>query len=551
MAVATAVALAVAVALASSGVMACITGQQYVALQGSITRRHLPRQLALVAPPPFPIDMVVTWVNGTDPAWQRRRDAVWQAVSNPSAADNTAERYMPGGTCAPDAELTVCLRSAATFAPWLRTIWVVVDDGQTTLPRPHAEYYCGDGQPTLRTVPHSVIFRACGIPPAIALPTFNSHAIEACLWAIPGLAQQFLYANDDCYFANDVLPGDFFDVTGAPVNTFTVRHRWHGSVHGAAWHKFARVCKPHVRPAVATIDVVPYFITPSHTTVALTVQQCAAASRLPFLADHWRTTALTRFRSPTDIPPLGATCVLGLAGALGAAWCRPPWSAVRVTQTCVAEEVAVAPHLTWTCASDRPLADVLQALQTFITNQRRRVTPLHEGLVLVVAAHPDDEMLFGFVDVLTARAVHVVVVTHVDTVQRHHELDRACAAARQWRARAWDAPPASLTWSQLGLRDGKRVTWTPQQVATLVQHLHAIATAAPVTAVVTHDAVGEYGHRQHKQVHAVTHTWARAAGLPVHTFAERTAACASPPLRAARDCVVRGAYWRQRVGKYR
>ena len=46
----------------------------------------------------------------------------------------------------------------------------------------------------IRVVPHSEIFPDTG-----DLPTFNSHAIEACLHRIPDLSENFLYFNDDVF----------------------------------------------------------------------------------------------------------------------------------------------------------------------------------------------------------------------------------------------------------------------------------------------------------------------------------------------------------------
>ena len=40
------------------------------------------------------------------------------------------------------------------------------------------------------------------------LPTFQSFAIEANLWRIPGLADHFLYLNDDFILADHVCPED-------------------------------------------------------------------------------------------------------------------------------------------------------------------------------------------------------------------------------------------------------------------------------------------------------------------------------------------------------
>src|SRR5699024_10503723 len=54
-------------------------------------------------------------------------------------------------------------------------------------------------------VDHKEIF-----PDLNDLPTFNSHAIEACLHRIPGLSSRFLYMNDDFLFARATTIYKFF-----------------------------------------------------------------------------------------------------------------------------------------------------------------------------------------------------------------------------------------------------------------------------------------------------------------------------------------------------
>ncbi|MGQ0631258.1 MAG: stealth conserved region 3 domain-containing protein [Sporichthyaceae bacterium] len=141
----------------------------------------------------FEIDVVYTWVNGADPTWQARRDAAW-AKANPHEHSNLAanpSRYLDR------AELRYSLRSLERNAPWVRHIYVVTDH--------QVPAWLNPADPRLRIVDHTEIFTDSG-----ALPTFNSHAIESRLHRIPGLAEHYLYLNDDMFFGAPCAPEDFF-----------------------------------------------------------------------------------------------------------------------------------------------------------------------------------------------------------------------------------------------------------------------------------------------------------------------------------------------------
>lgn len=100
-------------------------------------------------------------------------------------------------------ELRYSLRSAERYAPWIRRIYILTDD-QTPA-------WLDTSNPRVRVVSHREIM------PAEILPVFNSCTIELFLPRIPGLAEHFLYANDDMFFSRPVDPGFFFDEGGRPV----------------------------------------------------------------------------------------------------------------------------------------------------------------------------------------------------------------------------------------------------------------------------------------------------------------------------------------------
>ncbi|WP_111498261.1 stealth family protein [Marinobacter bohaiensis] len=144
-----------------------------------------------------PIDAVITWVDGDDPAHRQKLEQClgWRARWKPKAAART--RYADSG------ELEYCVSSLLRFAPWLRHIFIVTDE-QTpaflnNLPADLAD--------RVSVVDHTAIFAGY----EDLLPTFNSLSIETMLWRVPGLADRFIYFNDDCFLVKPVAPSDFFD----------------------------------------------------------------------------------------------------------------------------------------------------------------------------------------------------------------------------------------------------------------------------------------------------------------------------------------------------
>jgi hypothetical protein len=157
----------------------------------------------------FDVDAVITWVDGADPAHRRKRDHhLSQAQAEAPLHDNGTNPHR--WLCSD--ELNYCVRSIAKNAPWVRRIWIVTDDQQPALAPMSAE----DGA-KIRIIDHREIFAGY----EDALPTFNSLSIETMLWRIPGLADHFLYFNDDVFLTAPVTPSDFFSADG-PV----LRGKW-------------------------------------------------------------------------------------------------------------------------------------------------------------------------------------------------------------------------------------------------------------------------------------------------------------------------------------
>jgi hypothetical protein len=182
-----------------------VTGQTVEAPGELFTRLAGPRpvlsplrtrpEMAQTAPEDikFPIDVVYTWVDGNDPDWQRRRAQVTGETYHTESASEA--RFLSRD------ELRYSLRSLHANAPWVRNIYIVTDD-QT----PH---WLDTSAPNLHVVSHKEIFSDTSV-----LPVFNSHAIESQLHRIDGLAEHFLYFNDDMFIGRPLTPQAFFLANG-------------------------------------------------------------------------------------------------------------------------------------------------------------------------------------------------------------------------------------------------------------------------------------------------------------------------------------------------
>jgi hypothetical protein len=146
-----------------------------------------------------PIDVVYTWVDGSDPTWQERKRAALEALGAEAA------RLHPSATSAvryrDREELRYSLRSLERMAPFVRKIYLVTA-GQVP-------DWLEVEHPDLEIVLHDDLFPNRG-----HLPTFSSRAIECHLHRIPGLSENFLYFNDDIMLRRPTMPSDFFDEQG-------------------------------------------------------------------------------------------------------------------------------------------------------------------------------------------------------------------------------------------------------------------------------------------------------------------------------------------------
>lgn len=129
------------------------------------------------------MDVVITYVDGNDPAWKQD----YQRYTNVPIMD---KRFRDWGT------LKYLLRGIELYMPFIRNVYLVVS---------HESQVPGwVDRSVLKVVLHRDII------PEEYLPTFNSTTIEMFLHRIEGLAEEFIYFNDDIFPISPSVPEDFF-----------------------------------------------------------------------------------------------------------------------------------------------------------------------------------------------------------------------------------------------------------------------------------------------------------------------------------------------------
>ena len=227
----------------------------------------------------FPVDLVYTWVDGRDPAWRermmRRREEVLGKVTANAVADARFQDLQ---------ELRYSLRSVHAFAPWVNKVWIVTD-GQTP-----SWFDPADGR--VEIIDHRDIWD----DPA-KLPVFNSHAIEARLHHIPGLAEHYIYFNDDMMFGRPVQASEFF-TPGGLMRLFRSPHQiglGTRTLREGAAQTAAKNDREVLLAATGSVQThrLKHASYPQLRSVAMELEE-----RFP---DYYERTTAATFRSATDI----------------------------------------------------------------------------------------------------------------------------------------------------------------------------------------------------------------------------------------------------------
>lgn len=205
------------------------------------------------------IDFVMIWVDGNDPEWRKEFNRYSGRAAETD--DTREERYRDWDN------LRYWFRGVEKFAPWVNRIHFVT---------------CGQVPDWLDTSNPKLHFvRHADYIPEEYLPTFSSHPIEVNMHRIEGLADKFVYFNDDCFLINAVSPERFFrkglpcERVGCPIyfpdsflhahhvltnNTWCINQHFskRESIRKNFWKWFSVRYLRHPRCMLQTLVLLPY-----------------------------------------------------------------------------------------------------------------------------------------------------------------------------------------------------------------------------------------------------------------------------------------------------
>lgn len=162
------------------------------------------------------IDFVVAWVDGNDPTLNQRRLKYWQEHNNSAYQ---AKPNPPGTHYGNNNEIIFCLASILRNAPFARRIHVITDQQRPPLQDLRDFGFSQAELAKISIVDHQDIFRELDD----LAPTFNSLSIESLIHRAPGLADHFVYMNDDFFIMKPTSPSDYFAAPETPVISGNIR----------------------------------------------------------------------------------------------------------------------------------------------------------------------------------------------------------------------------------------------------------------------------------------------------------------------------------------
>ncbi|GGD91356.1 hypothetical protein [Planktosalinus lacus] len=154
-----------------------------------------------------PIDAVVLWVDGGD---SKHKSKMLPHIENIEKINTKSFRTRYDHVN----EIKFTIDSLIKFAPYIRNIFIITDEQTPEFLNTEKN---NKSYKKISIIDHKLIFKGY----EQYLPTFNSLTIETFMFRVPGLAEHFIYLNDDIFLINKTSSNDFFR-DGLPV----LRGKW-------------------------------------------------------------------------------------------------------------------------------------------------------------------------------------------------------------------------------------------------------------------------------------------------------------------------------------
>lgn len=186
------------------------------------------------------MDIVIAYVDGQDPVWQKDYEAYMKVPV-------LTKRFRDWGT------LPYLFRGIQYQMPFIKNVFLVVSH--------ESQVPSWVDRTTVKVVLHKDYI------PEEYLPTFNSTTISLFLHRIPGLSEQFLYFNDDIFPVGECSPEDYFRNGKVSIGIST-----HLFVSGMYKHH-VKHSNQLARKALGKCSI-PFFIRPQHSCIPMLRSEC-------------------------------------------------------------------------------------------------------------------------------------------------------------------------------------------------------------------------------------------------------------------------------------
>ncbi|KAJ3309777.1 hypothetical protein HDV04_005626 [Boothiomyces sp. JEL0838] len=160
------------------------------------------------------VDVVITWVNGSDPNWISTKQTVsekWQNKTGEFQQNSNANRRFRDFL-----QLRTAFRSIELNAPWVRRVFLVTDSQTPS--------FLQTNNSRLRMVSHSDLYKYMKLEQQD--PLYNSIAIQSMIHKIPTISSPFLLLDDDSFFVNPTPLEYYFNAETSKAKVVFEKVNW-------------------------------------------------------------------------------------------------------------------------------------------------------------------------------------------------------------------------------------------------------------------------------------------------------------------------------------